>query len=86
MEPAEGRSAQGKIVDGQIVDLHTYEPGDGVRVGKHKVAIISFVRDPVGMEVPPSVIPLRYRNPGASGLTAVIEPGKTNKLMFELED
>ena len=86
MEPVEGRSAQGKIRDGKIVDLTTYEEGDGVRVGKHKVAIISFVREPVGMEVPPSVIPLRYRDPGASGLTAVIEPGQTNELVFELEE
>ena len=86
MEPAEGRSARGSIVEGKIVDLHTYEAGDGVRVGSHKVAIISFVREPVGMEVPPSVIPLRYRDPGASGLTAVIEPGKTNELQFELEE
>jgi hypothetical protein len=86
MEPSEGRSARGSIVDGNIVDIHTYKAGDGVRIGNHKVSIISFVREPVGMEVPPSVIPLRYRDPSASGLTAVIEPGKTNELLFELED
>jgi len=85
MEPLEGRSARGSIVQGEIVDIHTYKMGDGVRVGNHKVAIISFVREPVGMEVPPSVIPLRYRDPGASGLTAVVEAGKTNELLFELE-
>ena len=66
--------------------MHTYKLGDGVRVGKHKVSIIAFVREPKGMEVPPSVIPLRYRDPVASGLTAVIEAGKKNKLLFELED
>jgi hypothetical protein len=86
MEPSEGRSARGSIVNGEIVDIHTYEAGDGVRIGNHKVAIISFVRDPVGMEVPPSVIPLRYRDPGSSGLTAVVEAGKTNELLLELKD
>jgi hypothetical protein len=86
MEPSEGRSARGSIINGEIVDIHTYEAGDGVRVGNHKVSIISFVRDPVGMEVPPSVIPLRYRDPGSSGLTAVVEAGKTNELLFELKD
>lgn len=86
MEPGEGRASRGNIRDGEIVDLHTYELGDGVRVGNHKVSIISFVRDPVGMEVPPSVIPMRYNNPDTSGLTAVVEAGKTNELVFELKD
>ncbi len=84
MEPATGRSARGTIVDGQIVGLHTYEAGDGVRVGTHQVSIIAFIREPKGMEIVPSAIPERYRDPGSSGLTATIEAGKTNELLFEL--
>jgi hypothetical protein len=86
MEPLEGRSARGTIIDGSIVDLHTYELGDGVRVGQHKVSIIAFVREPKGMEVPPSLIPHRYETPSSSGLTAMVEAGKTNELVFELTD
>lgn len=35
------RPAIGRIVDGSIVEITTYEPGDGVPVGHHKVAISS---------------------------------------------
>ncbi len=84
MEPATGRSARGRIVDGEIVDLHTYENGDGVRIGTHQVSITAFVREPKGMEIVPSAIPERYRDPSSSGLTATIEAGKTNELLFEL--
>lgn len=33
------RPATGKIADGQIVEVTTYEPGDGVPIGEHRVTI-----------------------------------------------
>ncbi len=83
--PAEGRSATGKIRDGRIEEVGTFDRGDGVLVGSHRVAIYAFIREPVGMEAPPWVIPQRYGDPATSGLTAEIRSGKTNELTFELK-
>src|SRR5262245_44415901 len=33
------RPATGKIVNGEIVEVTTYQPGDGAPVGSHKVAV-----------------------------------------------
>jgi hypothetical protein len=38
---AGARSAQGKIVDGRITEVTTYAPGDGVALGKARIAIFA---------------------------------------------
>ena len=85
-EPQGNRSALGKIVDGEIVEVTTFETGDGAVVGNHRVALYSFVREPRGMEIVPSVIPQRYNRPDESDITVTIEPGKTNKIDIVLTD
>ncbi len=41
-EVAGQRSASGKIVDGQITDVTTFEPDDGVPIGLAKIAVHAF--------------------------------------------
>ena len=92
------RPARGEIVDGKIVNLSTYEAGDGVPVGAASVAITSTVQTstvtepsasddapggPSGMPEYKSLIPQEYANPQSSGLTATIEEGE-NALSFDL--
>lgn len=82
--PADGRSATGKIRDGRIENVSTFDRDDGVLVGPHRVAIFAFVREPVGMEIVPWLIPQRYGDPATSGLTVEIQSGKKNNLTFDL--
>ena len=84
--PTSGRQASGKIVDGQIVEVSTFNPGDGALVGKHQVTIYSFVRPQVGFDIPPSVIPERYNNPSTSALVVSLESGSDVELNLELND
>jgi hypothetical protein len=84
--PEQGRSASGKIVDGKITEVTTVTLGDGAVVGRHKVQICSFVREPQGMELVPWAIPERYGNVATSGLTAEVIAGKQNAFPFELHD
>ena len=90
------RPATGKIVDGKITDVTTYEPGDGAPVGKHQVAIQAVTEagsavaaDPsqgtgTGYMQSTSLIPTAYGDPATSGLTAETKPGM-NELSFELK-
>ena len=84
--PEKGRPASGKIQQGQIVELTTYEPNDGVPLGKHKVTIVSVDQPAAGMYTKTtSLIPPKYNDPSQSGLTAEIQQG-SNALKFELND
>lgn len=85
-EPAEGRSAFGSIKDGKIVDVSTYKPGDGVRVGKARVGIQSTTNLglPTGPHTP--LIPPHYFDPNTSQLTVEIQAGGPNQLEFKLVD
>lgn len=40
-EVANARSANGTIADGKIVDVTTYDPGDGVPVGEARIAVFA---------------------------------------------
>lgn len=85
------RRAFGTIEDGQIVDVTTYQAGDGVAVGNHRVAIRPKV-DEAELMKPPSkrtpsktdvMVPRKYHKAETSGLTVEIKKG-TNELLFEL--
>jgi hypothetical protein len=97
-ETAGNRSATGKIVNGEILDVMTYVEGDGATVGLNKVAIVSTeevygfsgVANPgekeppkAKMTVPSSLVPKRYNDPNGSGLTADIKKGG-NTVEFKL--
>ena len=91
------RPATGKIVNGEIVELTTYDAGDGVPVGQHKVSVTAtedpasaVVANPGDAKAPKanymvgkSLIPARYNDPSTSGLTADIKKGE-NAVEFKL--
>lgn len=100
-ETAGARPANGKIVDGKIVDVTTYKPGDGAAVGTHSIAIQSVTiitgSSPAGSTPADanmgssqgmrveSHIPKRYGNPASSGLEAEVKADTENRFTFELE-
>jgi hypothetical protein len=91
-------SATGKIVDGQIVEVTTVRPNDGVALGAQEIAIwaqeeasSAVIANPgeaskaggANYMVGKSLIHSDYNNPKTSGLTADIKSG-TNELKLEL--
>jgi hypothetical protein len=84
--PERGRSAFGKIRNSKIVDVTTFEKGDGVIVGNSKIGIkcVTNMDSIVGPHEP--MIPTKYFDPDSAGLSTTIRPGELNKLNFELAD
>ena len=89
------RPATGRIEKGQIVEMTTYDTGDGVPVGSHKVAIwameeagSAIVANPGEGKMPDmsgkSLIPAKYNDPNTSQLTAEIKSGE-NVVSFQLK-
>lgn len=83
------RPATGKIANGEIVEVTTYQTGDGVPLGMHKVAIWSNEEAPSAVTTNPgaaktganymsgkSLIPTMYNDPNTSGLSAEIKSGE----------
>jgi hypothetical protein len=76
--PSSGRGARGTISNGDF-ELGTTGDRDGAVVGTHKVAIVA--REPsqgVGAEATPGklLVPQRYTDPEASGLTIEVKAGE----------
>lgn len=86
------RSATGKIVNGEITNVTTYEPGDGAPVATHRVVVTAnaepgpaVVANPGDQKAPKgdymsgkSLIPAAYNNPDTSGLTAEVTAGENS--------
>lgn len=83
------RPATGKIVNGQIVEVTTYDPNDGLPVGQHNVAVVAIedasaaAANPGEGKAPKgnymsgkSLIPARYNDPNTSGLKVDITKGE----------
>lgn len=86
------RSATGKIVNGEITEVTTYDPGDGAPVGNHRVVVTANAEPGAAVVANPgdapkgppkadymsgkSLIPAAYNNPDTSGLTAEIKSGE----------
>jgi hypothetical protein len=75
--PDAGRGAHGVIHDGQF-ELGTESTSDGAVIGTHRVAISA--NEPSSGSGPEaaagkSLVPSRYSNPSASGLTIEVRPG-----------
>ena len=84
-----GRMALGEIKpDGKFV-LGTTVPGDGARVGFHKVAVNCFDSTPFNPNNPAQsttkwLIPEKYGDDRTSGLTAEVKTGNKNTFTFSL--
>jgi hypothetical protein len=86
------RSARGKVVNGQIVSVTTFDTDDGVPVGNHRVVVqpaYAAVQDMgpdarMGPLRPVCSIPARYAQLSSTPLTAEVKKGK-NEFTFELE-
>lgn len=82
--------AIGRIENGTIVEVTTYQTGDGVPVGTHRIAIQPPIDEDLAMKDPGAVaaqmrrspVAMMYRRPQTSGLTAEIQRGENN---IELE-
>lgn len=81
---AEGtRMAIGRIEDGQILEVTTYQAGDGAPVGAQRIEIQPAIDENLAMKNPAAVaaqmrrspVAMKYRRVQTSGLTAEIERG-----------
>ena len=96
-ESAGNRPSTGKIIDGKIVEVTTFETGDGVPIGSHNVAVnITADASSAVMANPGdaaardanymggvSLIPERFGDPTKSGLKADVVAGD-NHLEFDI--
>lgn len=86
------RGARGMVIDGTITNLTTFEVGDGVPVGKHRVTVQESYTGVVDMDPRANSVPFRpvtplpkhYGNLSRTPLTADVASG-TNEFTFELE-
>jgi hypothetical protein len=84
--PQKGRIGTGKIKNGKITDVTSYEPNDGLPVGPYRVAVQSLTNAADMYAEHKSLIPERYAEVDKSGLTAEIKDAKENVLSFDLND
>jgi hypothetical protein len=89
--PEKGRGATGQIASDGSFTLTTYKKGDGVVLGRHKVAVVAIDRQgakPYSEESDDLelkwLIPQRYGNPYTSGLTFEVKAGEDNVATLEL--
>jgi hypothetical protein len=87
-EAEDGATAKGKIANGEILEVTTHTPNDGVATG-HKLVAVRPVEatSTSGMgrtaQLRDSIIPERYKDSTTSKLTCDIVNGP-NKLLFSL--
>lgn len=82
--PEKGRPSYGKIVDGKIVDVTTFQANDGVPPGAYKVQIESRANAGDMYAKQHSLIPQHYADPERSKLNADVKRGMP-PLAFELQ-
>jgi hypothetical protein len=83
--PESGRGAKGVIANGEF-DLGTNADRDGAAIGLHHVAVVAQEGGQDGPEGKAGqlLVPERYTNPDASGLTIDVKAGGTNTPTLEL--
>ncbi|VTS01703.1 hypothetical protein [Tuwongella immobilis] len=91
------RPGTARIENGKIVEAMTYDPGDGIPVGEHRLAVSATKTAAAATSANPgdykatganymggaSLVPKKYLDPTTSGLTATIQSGE-NVLKLEL--
>jgi hypothetical protein len=67
-------------------ELQTFDPGDGAVPGNYKVMVSKFevIDRPDGGVDENHFLPEKYRNPAASGLTAVVTESGPNDITLDL--
>jgi hypothetical protein len=93
--PESGRPATGRTDDSGHFTLMTKEPGDGAKIGSHKVTVMADntmsgeINSEDAYSVPDpnseSAVPGKYVNQNTSGLTADVTADGENKFTFDLE-
>jgi hypothetical protein len=91
-EVAGARSAEGKIVDGRIVDVFTFEPGDGGAIpGRAKAAVFATgsapAASPAATPADPGAagpVSMDYMSGGASLIPARYNNPATSGLEYEI--
>ena len=91
-EVAGARSAEGKIVDGKIVDVFTFEPGDGGAIPGHaKAAVFATGAAPAATPAATPADPgaagpvsMDYMSSGASLIPARYNNPATSQLEYEI--
>ena len=83
--PAEGRTATALVIDGRLTDLMTYEPGDGLPLGTHRVTVQSVKNSGDMYAERESLIPEKFGNPEKSGLTVTITGTGQAPLVIDLK-
>lgn len=78
-EVAGARPAQGKIVDGNIVEVSTYDPQDGVPVGDASIAVFATTAGVSPTAANPAANP--GANPGAAIVTGQNYMGAASSLI-----
>ena len=84
--PAAGRGSSGVIRNGEF-ELGTMSKNDGAMIGTHRVAIVAREASQGGgpeAAAGKSLIPERYSNPDASGLTIEVKAGEVNTPTLDL--
>jgi hypothetical protein len=84
--PQKGRAGMGKIKDGKIIEVTSYELNDGLPVGQYKVAVQSMSNADDMYAEHKSLIPEKYSDVEKSELTADIKDAKENVLSFDLKE
>ncbi|MCA9101642.1 MAG: carboxypeptidase-like regulatory domain-containing protein [Pirellulales bacterium] len=86
--PSSDRMATGVTDAEGRFELSTFEPGDGVVIGQHKVTVTKRLPDPNNDSPYPQffdALPPNYSNPANSGLSADVTADGENVFLFELE-
>jgi hypothetical protein len=79
--PANSRASTGPLDANGRFELTCFEPGDGVVIGKHAVAVMS--QEPIGQTATKWHAPKKYADPESSGLTQEIT-GPTDSITINL--
>lgn len=85
--PENGRSATGKVNDGKIQEITTFDPGDGAPVGKLKVTVVAFDKSTADTYNPgKNLLPTKYAALQSTPLSVEIKPGANDVGALKLAD
>lgn len=85
--PENGRSATGKVIDGKIEEVTTFDPNDGAPVGSLKVTVVAFDKSTADAYNPgKNLLPTKYASLQSTPLSVEIKPGANDVGALKLAD